>query len=151
MKLLNSTDYALRVLMLLATQQPARPLSVEILAKQLGGLSRDHLHKVVQDLAALGVVRTVRGVGGGVLLGVAPNEIRIGTLIRQLEGELPIVECFRADGGCCTLVPVCRLRGFIGRAREDFYNSLEEHTIADCLPPTHLQAGRLAELSARPS
>jgi Rrf2 family nitric oxide-sensitive transcriptional repressor len=149
MKLLNSTDYALRLLMLLATQPPERPLSVATLAKELGGLSRNHLHKVVQDLAGLGVVRTVRGVGGGVQLGAAPSEIRVGTLIRQLEGDQPVVECFRVDGGSCTLVPVCRLRGFVGRARQDFYDSLDGHTIADCLPPGHLQGGSIGRPTRR--
>jgi Rrf2 family nitric oxide-sensitive transcriptional repressor len=142
MKLLNSTDFALRLLMLLATEPPGRPLSVEALAQKLGGLSRDHLHKVVQALAGLGVVRTVRGVGGGVLLAVAPDAIKIGTLIRQLEGDQPVVECFRADGGCCSLLAICRLRDFIRQAREEFYRSLDRHTIADSLPASHLLGGR---------
>jgi Rrf2 family nitric oxide-sensitive transcriptional repressor len=144
MKLLNSTDFALRTLMLLATEPPERPLSVETLAKLLGGLSRDHLHKVVQTLAGLGVVRTVRGVGGGVLLAAKPSQVKIGELIRHLEGDQPVVECFRDDGGCCTLSSICRLRKFIAQARDEFYESLDRQTLADCLPPSHLQAGQAA-------
>jgi Rrf2 family nitric oxide-sensitive transcriptional repressor len=145
MKLLNSTDFALRTLMLLATEPPERPLSVETLAKLLGGLSRDHLHKIVQTLAGLGMVRTIRGVGGGVLLAAAPDKIRIGALIRHLEGDQPVVECFRDDGGCCTLSSICRLRRFIARARDEFYGSLDQQTLADCLPASHLQTGQPAE------
>ncbi len=115
--------------------EPAEQMSnVETLARELGGLSRNHLHKIVQDLAALGVVRTIRGAGGGVMLAVAAEEIRVGTLIRQLEGDQPMVECFRADGGGCTLSAGCRLRGFLDSAREDFYRSLDTRTVADCLP-----------------
>ncbi|MEJ1975974.1 MAG: Rrf2 family transcriptional regulator [Acetobacteraceae bacterium] len=132
MRLLSSTDFALRVLMLLAAPL-GRQLSVEALARELGGLSRNHLHKIVQDLAALGIVRTVRGAGGGVRLAVAPEAIRVGALVRQLEGDQPIVECYRADHGCCTLLAGCRLRGFLHDAREDFYRSLDGHTVADCL------------------
>jgi Rrf2 family nitric oxide-sensitive transcriptional repressor len=139
MKLLNSTDFALRTLMLLATEPAARPLSVETLAKLLGGLSRDHLHKVVQTLAGLGIVRTIRGVGGGVLLAAEPSQIKIGALIRHLEGDQPVVDCFRADGGSCTLSSICRLRKFIANAREEFYASLDRQTLADCMPPGHLQ------------
>ena len=134
MRLLASTDIALRVLMRLAAGPPDRMFNVEMLSRELGGLSRDHLHKIVQDLAALGVVRTIRGAGGGVALAVPPDEIRVGTLIRQLEGDQPIVECFRADGGGCTLSAGCRLRGFLDSAREDFYRSLDARTVADCLP-----------------
>ncbi len=147
MRLLSSTDFALRVLMLLATVPPDRPLSVEALSRELGGLSRNHLHKIVQDLAALGILRTVRGAGGGVKLAVAPEEIRVGTLIRQLEGDQPVVECFRADGGCCTLTQRCRLRGFIRDAREAFYRSLDAHTVADCLKPK-LAAGSALSLES---
>jgi Rrf2 family nitric oxide-sensitive transcriptional repressor len=132
MRLLASTDFALRVLMRLATS-PAATLTVDQLARELGGLSRNHLHKVVQDLAALGLVRTSRGPRGGVALAAAPREIRLGTLIRALEGEQPLVECFRADGGACSLTPRCRLRGMLHAARESFLATLERHTLADCM------------------
>lgn len=139
MRLLASTDLALRVLMHLAGEPAQRLLNVEALAGALGGQSRNHLHKIVQDLSALGMVRTVRGAGGGVLLAVAVDRIRVGTLVRQLEGDQPIVECFRADGGSCTLSQGCRLSGFIDSAREDFFRSLDRYTVADCLPRPDVQ------------
>lgn len=134
MRLLASTDFALRILMLLAHQTDEQPLSVEALSQLLGGLSRNHLHKIVQTLAGLGLVRTLRGNGGGVVLAQAAANIKIGTLIAALEGDQPVVECFREDGGCCTLTPVCHLKGFLGGARSNFYRDLDQHTIADCLP-----------------
>jgi Rrf2 family nitric oxide-sensitive transcriptional repressor len=132
-RLLASTDLALRVLMLLAREPPERHLSVEALATALGGLSRHHLHKIVQELAGLGVVRTVRGAGGGVKMAMDPREVRLGRLIRSLEAEQPAVECFRADGGCCSLSPGCRLRGMLWQAQGRFYDSLDERTLADCI------------------
>lgn len=134
MRLLVSTDLALRVLMYLAAQPPGPPVKVETLAAALGGQSRNHLHKIVQDLGALGLVRTVRGAGGGVLLAAELDKVRVGALVRQLEGDQPIVECFRGDGGCCTLTGSCRLSGFIHTAREEFYRSLDRHSVAECLP-----------------
>jgi len=133
MRLLASTDIALRVLTVLAAEPFGRHLSVEVLAQRLGGLSRNHLHKIVQDLTALGVVRTVRGAAGGVLLAILPGEVRVGTLIRQLEQDQPMVECFRADGGLCVLTPTCRLRGMLHDAKDHFYRALDEHTLADCI------------------
>jgi Rrf2 family nitric oxide-sensitive transcriptional repressor len=134
MRLLASTDIALRVLMMLGREPPDRHLSVNTLAQELGGLSRNHLHKIVQDLAALGLARTVRGAGGGVALAAQPAEIRLGTLVRQLEGDQALVECFRADGGACSLTPSCRLRGMLRGARDSFYASLDQYTLADCQP-----------------
>ena len=133
MRLLASTDLALRVLMRLGQLVSDEHVNVETLAQELGGLSRHHLHKIVQDLAAEGILRTVRGAGGGVRLAVPLDTINLGQLIRRLEADQPLVECFRADGGCCTLEPGCRLRFLLRDAKESFYTSLDKRTLADCL------------------
>jgi Rrf2 family transcriptional regulator, nitric oxide-sensitive transcriptional repressor len=133
MRLLASTDYALRVLMALGQRSAGETVNVETLAQSLGGLSRNHLHKIVQHLAALGIVKTIRGAGGGVTLMKSPREVRIGALVRALESDQPLVECFRADHGCCTLDPGCRLRPMLRKARERFYETLDDFTLADCL------------------
>jgi Rrf2 family transcriptional regulator, nitric oxide-sensitive transcriptional repressor len=149
MRLLASTDMALRVLMLLGRSGPDK-LNVEQIATQLGGLSRNHLHKIVQDLVGLGVLRTVRGAGGGVVLAKPLGAIRLGKLVRTLEADQAVVECFRADGGNCALDLGCRLRGMMRTAQDAFYDSLDQHTLADCaagrwfdaLKPPPQKAGR---------
>ncbi len=133
MRLLASTDYALRVLIMLGESRPRETVNVGTLATSLGELSRNHLHKIVQDLAALGIVKTIRGAGGGVVLAKEADEVRIGTIVRALEADQAIVECFRADHGCCTLEPGCRLRPMLRKAGESFYASLDAYTLADCL------------------
>jgi len=132
MRLLASTDYALRVLMLLASAPDDARISVDRLARTLGGLSRNHLHKIVQELTTLGVTRTTRGTGGGVTLAVSPQTVRIGSLLRQLEADQPMVECFRKDDSSCPMLPACRLRAMLAAARDRFYESLEAFTLADC-------------------
>lgn len=141
MRLLASTDFALRVLMLLAQEPGGGRMNVETLALRLGGLSRNHLHKVVQDLTTRGITRTTRGTGGGVALAIPPDQVRIGALVRDLEADHPLVECFRQDQGTCTLTPTCRLRNMLRDARNRFYESLGAHTLADCLPITAAQDG----------
>ena len=133
MRLLASTDFALRVLMLLAREPAGKRMSVETLAHELGDLSRNHLHKIVQELTSLGITHTTRGTGGGVSLAVRPETVRLGTLVRHLEADQPVVECFRQEGCACTLLADCRLRGMLRDARDRFYESLEAHTLMDCL------------------
>jgi Rrf2 family nitric oxide-sensitive transcriptional repressor len=132
-RLLASTDFALRVLMRLAAD-PARHRSTEALAQEVG-VPRNHLHKIVQDLAEAGMVRTLRGARGGVMLARPPSEISLGAVVRHLEQAQALVECFRADGGACCLSPDCRLRGALWRAREAFLATLDAGTLADCVPP----------------
>ena len=131
MRLLASTDFALRILLTLG-EDPARQRSTEELSADIG-VPRNHVQKIVQDLAAAGLVRTQRGARGGVTLARPPTEIRIGVVVRRLESGQALVECFRADGGACCFSPTCRLASTLGTAREAFLAVLDATTLAACL------------------
>lgn len=131
MRLLISTDLALRVLMRLSTAQNEH-VSTDVLARELV-VSRNHLHKIVQYLTEAGFVRTMRGRSGGVILARPAEEIRVGDVVRGHEQDQALVECFRSDGGACTLLPRCRLRSMLATAKEAFYQHLDQYTLADCL------------------
>jgi len=131
MRLLESTDLALRVLMRLSAA-PGQHFSTDVLARELV-ISRNHLHKIVQYLTEAGLVRTIRGARGGVMLARPAAEIRVGAVVRGHEQDQALVECFREDGGACTLLPRCRLRGMLAGAKEAFYRHLDQYTLADCL------------------
>ena len=131
MRLLSSTDFALRVLMRLSAAPDAH-ISTDALARELV-ISRNHLHKIVQYLTEAGLVRTLRGAHGGVMLARPASEINVGDVIRSHEQDQALVECFRADGGACTLLPHCRLRGMLDAAKNAFYARLDGYTLADCL------------------
>ena len=131
MRLLASTDFSLRLLMRLA-EEPDRHRSTEVLAQAIG-VPRNHVHKIVQDLAEGGFVRTLRGAQGGVMLARPARAIRVGEVVRRLERDQAMVECFRADGGACCLSPACRLRGVLAAAREAFLATLAPQLT----PPFH--------------
>ncbi len=131
MRLLSSTDFALRVLMRLSAS-PDTHVSTDTLARELV-ISRHHLHKIVQYLTEAGLVRTIRGAHGGVMLARPANEIKVGEVIRNHERDQALVECFRPDGGTCNLLPRCRLRGMLDGAKKAFYQYLDGYTLANCL------------------
>jgi Rrf2 family transcriptional regulator, nitric oxide-sensitive transcriptional repressor len=131
MRLLISTDLALRVLMRLSAA-PDTHLSTDALARELV-VSRNHLHKIVQYLTEAGLVRTIRGARGGVMLAQAASEIRVGDVVRAHEEDQALVECFRPDGGACTLLPCCGLKGMLAGAKDVFYRHLNQYTLADCV------------------
>src|SRR6516162_6485929 len=83
MRLLVSTDLALRVLMRLSAA-PDQHISTDVLARELQ-VSRNHLHKIVQYLTDAGLVRTIRGARGGVMLARPAAEIRVGDVVRDHE------------------------------------------------------------------
>jgi Rrf2 family transcriptional regulator, nitric oxide-sensitive transcriptional repressor len=133
MRLTAFTDFGLRVLMRLAGA-PERSFTTEALAEEFG-VSRHHLTKVVQDLARGGFVETRRGAGGGLRLARPAEAVTLGEVVRRLEQRQAMVECYRPDGGACTLTPGCRLRGRLAQAREAFLASLDGAKLADCAWP----------------
>jgi len=60
---------------------------------------------MMQEPVAIGTVRTVRGANGGVKLAKPPRDVKISALVCVLEQDQVMVECLRADHGCCTLEP----------------------------------------------
>ena len=133
MRLTTFTDFALRALMRLAGE-PHRSFSTAEIAAEFR-ISRNHLTKVVRDLAEAGFVATQRGAGGGFRLTRPAGAITLGEVVRTLEQRHALVECFRLDGGDCVLKPRCRLKLRLAAAREAFMRELDATTLADCAYP----------------
>ena len=130
MRLTSFTDYGLRALMRMAGA-PGRAFSTAELAAEFG-VSRNHLAKVISALSAAGIVETRRGGGGGAMLARPAAEIGIGEVVRLLEAEQALVECFAA-GNSCVLTPRCRLKSRLAAAEAAFLAELDRSTLADCI------------------
>lgn len=129
MRLTRYTDYALRTLIYVGLQEPRQSSIAEI--ARAYGISESHLTKVVHQLGRLGLIRTIRGRGGGLRLGKPPREIVVGAVVRQTEDDLALVECFA--GGACAITAPCRLRRALGEALAAFLAVLDGYTLADLL------------------
>ncbi|WP_349361176.1 Rrf2 family transcriptional regulator [Stappia sp.] len=129
MRLTSFTDYGLRMLMRMASE-PERACSSAELADEFG-LSRNHLAKIMQRLSRGGLIVTRRGGGGGAVLAKPPGEIRLGAIVRLLEEDQPLVECFAADGGACSIDGQCRLKARLRSAQAAFVTDLDRSTLAD--------------------
>jgi len=134
MKLTNFTDFGLRALILLADRE-GQILSAAAIADHFH-VSRHHMAKVLQELAAAGYVEGIRGAQGGVRLARDPRDIRIGDVVRCLDKEQALVDCFREGWNDCALLPRCRLKGMLARAKHGFLRELDRFTISDCLEKT---------------
>lgn len=130
MRLTAFTDFALRALMRLAGE-PERTLTTDEIAREFK-ISRNHLTKVVRELAEGGFVATHRGAAGGIKLARPAETITLGEVVRLLEARYAIVECFRSDGGGCVLTPRCRLKSKLARAAGAFIAELDRTTLAEC-------------------
>jgi Rrf2 family transcriptional regulator, nitric oxide-sensitive transcriptional repressor len=132
-KLSRHTDYGLRTLIHLALH-PERQCSIpEIAAAH--AISRNHLMKVVQNLARFGFIETHRGRGGGIRLASPPECIRVGDVVRRTEAGCELLDCTG-----CRLIGACTLRGVLAQALASFMSELDEYTIADLTRPEEQRA-----------
>jgi len=132
MRLTTMTDYALRLLMYVAQQGDDRLCNIAEVA-EVYGISEAHLMKVTHQLGMAGWLQTVRGKGGGMRLARRPEDINLGAVVRSIEPDFRLVECF-ATGGTCTLTGHCGLSGVIQGALQSFMDYLDRYTLADILP-----------------
>ncbi|MBP6224669.1 MAG: Rrf2 family transcriptional regulator [Rhizobacter sp.] len=135
MRLSEYTDYTLRVLMYCASHRQ-RLVTIGELA-ELHGLSKNHLMKVVNDLARRGLIETTRGRGGGLRLLADPEAIRIGDVVRASENDFRLVECFDPTTNACTLSPSCRLKHLFDEALQGYFKALDAATLADMTAERH--------------
>ncbi len=129
MQLTLYSDYSLRVLIYLGAHPGHRATISEI--AQSYGISRNHLVKVVHNLANLGFIDTVRGRSGGMILALVPELINIGNVVRKTEPDFDIVECFNEATNTCPISPSCALIKVLKIARNRFIETLDEYTLAD--------------------
>lgn len=131
MNLTRFTDYSLRTLIYVG-MFPDRLCSIDEVSRSFR-VSRNHLLKVVSMLGRLGYLATQRGRTGGLRLGRAPQEIRIGEVVRATEPGFDLLECFDAQRDRCAITSQCRLKGVLHVALKSFLAELDRHTLADLL------------------
>lgn len=132
MKLTRFTDYSLRVLIYLGLKNNGRVTIKEI--SEAYNISRNHLMKVVSLLTRMGYVDARRGPGGGIALARSAQDIVIADVVRDMEDDLNLVECFCAEGSCI-IKPVCELKSALNQALNAYLQTLQRYTLQDLLRP----------------
>lgn len=130
MRLLRSTDLALRVLMRLVVAGDSNPTTRDVAAAV--DVPYTHAAKVVAELQHMGLLTARRGRGGGLALTERGRTASVGVVVRAFEGEDDVVDCEGTSAlAPCPLRSDCRLRGALRRAQEAFFASLDPLTVAD--------------------
>jgi Rrf2 family protein len=99
MKMSTRGRYGLRAMLELGRCFGDEPLLMATLAER-EGLSRKYLHTLLTGLKSAGLVRSVRGAGGGFVLARDPSEITLAEILYALEGSLSLVSCVADERVC---------------------------------------------------
>ena len=130
-RLSAKTDYALRAMLDLAMHPDVRTTFPAIAERQ--GIPRKFLPTVLQSLIQTGLVRTIRGYGGGIELAGNPAEISIRQIVESVEGRQQLYDCDSRNLDC-TSKANCLLRDVLDRAGNAMLGVLENTTLAALVP-----------------
>jgi len=142
MNITSFSDYTLRILIYLATNDEKKSSADEI-AKAYD-ISFHHVAKAAQWLVRQGYLHSERGRGGGITLRKSAQEINIGRVVKATESGTALVDCMKANGGTCCITPACGLKLALAEAQAAFYETLEKFTLEDVITQKSLLGKLLA-------
>ena len=131
MQLSKFSDYSFRALIYLA-KHSENLCTVDELANELN-TSEHHMKKVIHHLGKTDYIISIKGRMGGLKLGLKPEEINLGDILKMTEDNLNIVECFSKPEHCPLMSSGCQLKRISAKALEQFIKEFSKYTLADLL------------------
>lgn len=122
--------YALRVLIDMAEHSTSEYIKLKDIAERQE-ISEKYLESIVKQLVVNKIVTGLRGKGGGYKLSKAPDEIKVGDILRIMEGSLAPVACMEETNLPCPRVGECRTREFWRGLNDVIRNYTDSFMIAD--------------------
>lgn len=102
LRLSTRGQYGVRAMFEIARGYPDNPLTIrEISGRQ--DVSVPYLEQILNKLRKAGLVRSVKGPGGGYLLTRKPGEVSIAAILKELEGPVAITSCLNPEEGCARI------------------------------------------------
>jgi Rrf2 family iron-sulfur cluster assembly transcriptional regulator len=144
MQLSTKGRYAVMAILDVARRGDIRPVSLGEIAERQG-ISLAYLEQLFMKLRRCGIVRSVRGPGGGYVLNRAPATITIGEIMSAVDEPIKMTRCAGEGAeGCVVAAKRC--------ATHDLWQALGDHigaflnatTLGDVLSG-RLPAGRVEE------
>ena len=138
MKISSRGEYGLRALLDLARHYGEGPIPCADVATRQQ-IPPNYLNQLLITLRMAGLVRSVRGAGGGHFLARPPDQITVLEAVLALEGSTAPIDCIE-DGTqeACRLDGLCELRHLWLEVKEATDHILGSRTLADlCQQSAH--------------
>lgn len=130
-------EYGTRLMVELARHHGSGPISLAEMADH-EALPRPYLEQLVVSLREAGLVTSTRGAHGGYQLGRPPEQIRMGEVLRALEGPLAPMVCASEDpahAAACERTGFCNVNDLWLTVRNAISTALDSITLADLAVP----------------
>lgn len=143
MKLSTKGRYGLRALIDLAQYSGQAPVSITSISSRQD-ISERYLEQLMALLRKAGLIRSVRGAGGGYVLAKDMKEISVGDILRALEGNLEPVECPGLDPeGSCKAADSCVSKYVWKRINESINRTVDEIMLDQLVEESRKKTGSI--------
>jgi Rrf2 family protein len=130
MRITYKGDYALKTILDLALHYGRSPVTIHDLAKR-ADIPTKFLEQILLDLKRGGFVVSRRGKVGGYLLARAPASIKLGDVIRFIDGPIEPVICVDRRYKGCNDINQCTFRGIWSKITEATSKIIDNITFED--------------------
>lgn len=98
MKLTSRGRYAVTAILDIALNGNSLPVSLADISERQS-ISLSYLEQLFAQLRRDGIVKSVRGPGGGYQLGMSPEDINVGMIIAAVNESVDVTKC-KGSGNC---------------------------------------------------
>lgn len=131
MRISTKGHYGLKAMFDLARHYGTTPVPLKSIAERQN-LSVQYLEQLIAMLRKAGLVKSVRGARGGYILAQDPREVRVGDVIRALEGSVAPVDCVdEFNPKECDQADYCITRIVWEKIRNSLTEVMDSITLAD--------------------
>ena len=132
--LTNKGKYGLKAMVHLAGQTPGEPALISEIASK-NHIPKKFLDAIMSELRTAGLIHSKKGRGGGITLARPAHEIRVGAIIRALDGPLAPIACaspnFYRRCDDCSDEEACAVRLMMIEVRNAMSDILDRRTLAE--------------------
>lgn len=99
----------------------------------------DYLEKIISKLKKANLVKAKRGIQGGYFLTQKSTKIKVGKIIRVLEGKMSLVKCIgEKEKYLCPREKKCLTKNFWGEIQDTLNAALDSLTLDDLILPKNI-------------
>jgi Rrf2 family protein len=99
LRLSTRGQYGVRAMFEIARGYPDKPVAIKEIAERQD-VSVAYLEQILNKLRRGGLIKSVKGPGGGYLLAAEPGKTSIAAILKELEGPVAITSCLDPEEGC---------------------------------------------------
>ena len=99
LRLSTKGQYGVRAMYEIARGYPETPVTIKEISERQD-VSVAYLEQILNKLRKAGLIRSIKGPGGGYILNKSPEKVSIASILNELEGPVALTSCLDPEGGC---------------------------------------------------